>query len=122
MHPKDYAQLLYETAKGKTAAQQGKILERFEALLIKNKDTHIAGAVEKEFQKIHNQKGKEKITYISTASGLSTIQEKELESITSAPREFSVNPNLLGGIAVRQGDTIHNATLRKKMESLKSLL
>jgi len=129
MNPKEYAQLLYETlspfgrspagGKDKTDDQQGKILERFKALLAKNKDTHLATAVGKEFEKIQEQKARENVTYIASSSKLSQSQKQELENIFPDPREFSENPYLLGGVAVRQKDKIYNSTLRKKIESLK---
>ena len=122
MIPKDYAQLLYETCQDKTDEQQGKILERFKTLLTKNKDMHLATAVGKELQKIQDQKERENVTYITSSSELSNSQKQELENIFPEPREFSENPSLLGGIAVRQKDGVYNATLRKKIESLKSLL
>ena len=119
MNPKNYAQLLYEALGDKTDEQQGKILERFKALLIKNKDTHLAAAVGKEFEKIQEQKARENVTYIASSSKLSQSQKQELENIFPDPHEFSENPYLLGGVAVRQKDRIYNSTLRKKIESLK---
>lgn len=122
MNPKDYAHLLYEVLEGKDEDQQTKILLRFRSLLIKNKDAHLVGAIEKDLQKIQEQKGRENITYIASSSELSGSQRQELESIFAGPREFSVNPDLLGGVAVRQKDRVHNSTLRKKLELLKSNL
>ncbi|MBI1889000.1 MAG: F0F1 ATP synthase subunit delta [Candidatus Spechtbacteria bacterium] len=120
MLPKDYAQLLCEVLENKPDKQQSQILDRFKTLLKQNKATSLAGAIEKEFEKIQKQKEREEITYISSAVTLSKNQKRELESIFSGPREFSENPSLLGGIAVRQKDTICNATLKKKIELLRA--
>lgn len=120
MLPKDYAQLLYEILEHKSESQQTKILERFKAILTKNKHTHLAPAIEKEFEKIQKQKEREKITYISSASTFREDQKKELETLFDKPHEFSVNPDLLGGVAVRQKDIIYNATLKKKIELLRA--
>jgi len=122
MHPQDYAQLLYEVLQNKSPAQQDAILSNFKKILIKNKEAYLAPAIEKELDKIQAQKEQEKITYISSAAKLSASQQKELESISSEPREFLVNPELLGGLAVRSKDAMHNATLRKKISLLKNVL
>lgn len=122
MQPKDYAQLLYEVLKDKPAKTQGKILGRFKKILTKSNESYLCHFVEKEFEKIQGQREHERITYISSASELTAHQKKELEGISTSPREFSVNPDLLGGVAVRNGDVIYNATLRKKLECMKSSL
>ena len=122
MHPQDYAQLLYEVLQDKSPAQQDAIFENFKKILINNKETYLAPAIEKELDKVQTQKEQEKITYIASAAELTQSQKKELESMTSKPREFLVNPELLGGVAVRQKDRIYNSTLKKKVETLKALL
>lgn len=120
MNPKEYAQILYEVIEKKTESQQDDIITRFKALLARNKDAHLAPAIEKEFAKIHQQKEWENITYIASSIKLSGAQKKEIENIFPEPREFSENPSLLGGVAVRQKDSVYNATLRKKVEFLKN--
>ena len=40
MHPKQYAQLLYEVLENKSDEEQAQIFDRFRAMLIKNKYTH----------------------------------------------------------------------------------
>ena len=122
MHPQDYAQLLYEVLQDKSPAQQAVIFENFKKILTKNKETYLAPAIERELDKVQTQKEQEKITYIASAAELTQSQKKELESMTSKPREFLVNPELLGGVAVRQKDRIYNSTLKKKVETLKALL
>ena len=122
MNPKDYAQLLAEVLADKNEKQQDEILARFKKLLTKNKDAHLAGALAKELQKILEQKEQDNITYIASSAELSGTQRKALENIFPKPIEFSQNPSLLGGVAVRQKDRVYNSTLRKKMESLKSSL
>lgn len=122
MNPKDYAQLLYEALDNKPAKQQDEILKNFKSILIKNKETYLARATGKEFTKIQEQKEQEKTTYISSASRLAGNQKKELEKMFPQPREFSVNQELLGGIAIRNKDIVYNATLLKKLEHIKSSL
>jgi len=122
MTPVDYAQLLYETLENKSDEQQGRVIARFRNLLVKNKDSHLVPGIEKELKKIQKQKDKEQVTYISSASKLSESQRGELKNMFSEPLSFSENPSLLAGIAVIKKDTVYNATLRKKLESLKSLI
>ncbi len=119
MLPKDYAQLLYEVLENKPEQEQDKILRNFKNILIRNKETYLAPAMKKELDKIQGQKELERTTYISSATELTASQKKELGSITSEPREFLINPELLAGVAVRQGDKVYNATLRRKLEFLK---
>lgn len=121
MNPADYAQLIYAVLEDKGEKQQDEILKRFKALLIKNKDTHLAGAVEKELEKIQRQKEQENVTYITSSSALSESQKQELESTFPEPRIFSENPSLLGGVAVTHKDKIYNATLRKRIEVLRTI-
>ncbi len=120
MNPKEYSQLLYETLQKKSEKQQGEILQRFESLLIKNKETYLASAIEKEFEKVQQQKERDNRTYIASASTLSKSQKADLENTFPAPHDFSVNRALLGGVAVRRGDKVYNATLRKQVELLRS--
>lgn len=122
MNPKNYAQVLYEVLENKTEEQQDKILARFKALLARNKEAYLAPAIEKELNKIQQQKEQERTTYIASASELTEIQKKKLGTILAEPQEFSVNPSLLGGIAIRHRDKLYNSTLRKRVEALKSLL
>lgn len=122
MTPRDYAQLLDRALEDKNEGTQDQILLRFKNILTKNKDTYIAQTIKKEFQKVQNEKKQKKTTYLSSASQLSSIQEQQLKNIFPAPWVFSVNPSLLGGVAVRQNDTLFNGTLRKKVELLKSSL
>ncbi len=120
MNPKEYAQLLQEVLEGKSENKQDKILDNFKTILGRNKESYLAPAIEKELHKIQTQKEQERTTYISSAAELTKDQRKKVESISAEPREFSVNPDLLGGVAVRQQDIMYNATLRKKIELLKS--
>jgi len=121
MNPRDYAQLLYDTLEGKTSDQQDHILLRFKALVSRNKEAHLAPFIERELAKIHEQKEREKITYITSSFKLSRSQKGELENIFPEPREFCENPSLVGGVAVRIKDIIYNGTTRKKIELLRGL-
>lgn len=122
MYPQQYAQLLYETLKDKSDEQQSQIISRFKNILEKNKNSYLAGSILEELEKIQNQKLEEKTTYIASATKLSEEQKGQLEDITAGPHEFSENPSLLGGIAVRRKDRVYNATTRKKVETLKNAI
>lgn len=119
MQPKDYSQLLFKTLENKPVKLQSEILGRFKNILIRNNESYLAPAIAREFVKIQKQSERARTTYISSSSKLSNIQHRELESAFPEPLEFSVNQNLLGGIAVRNKDMVYNSTLRKKIESLK---
>lgn len=122
MHPENYAKLLYEVLENKPTKQQGEVLERFKKILVQSKESHLAQTIKKKFTKIQEYKEQERTTYIASALKLTVSQKKELEKITSEPREFSVNENLLAGIAIRNKDMVYNGTLRKKLEHIKSSL
>ncbi|MFY9457803.1 MAG: F0F1 ATP synthase subunit delta [Candidatus Spechtbacterales bacterium] len=122
MLPKEYAQLLYEVLENKRTDQQNEILSRFKNILARKKESYLAPAIQREFIKIQVQKSRENITYISSASTLANARRKELAGLFLEPMEFSENLSLLGGIAVRQKDKVYNATLRKRMELLRSSL
>lgn len=119
MSPKEYAKILYEVSENKTDKQQAGILNRLKSVLIKNKDTRLADAIISEFEKIQKQKNYEEITHIASASPIEEAGKEELKKIFGKSA-FYQNPDLLGGIAARKNDKIYNATLRKKIESLKS--
>jgi F0F1-type ATP synthase delta subunit len=119
MNPKNYAQLLYEVLEDKSASEQDKILDSFKSILIRTKESYLSLSIEKELNKIQHGKNQEKTTYISSASELSSGQKKQFTSLFDEPQDFLVNPNLLGGIAVRQKDKVFNATLKRKIEFLK---
>lgn len=122
MSPKEYAQLVYEVAAEKNDDERVKILERFKVLLIRRRDTHLASAIVSAYDALQREGKQRGTTYITSAAKLSPAQRKELEALFPEPRSFSVNPTLLGGTAVRAKDTLYNATMKKKVEMLKSQL
>ncbi len=122
MTPKYYAQLLYEVLESKPADAQDTILSNFRNILIRNKHAHLAPVIQREFEKIQEEKLREKTTYIAAASELSSKQKKQLGRMFPEPLVFSENPRLLGGIALTQKDKVYNATLRKKIEIVKSFV
>lgn len=121
MKPDDYAKIIYEVMEGKTEAEQGEILSRLRKILVRNKETHLAMHIYKEFEKVQKERSEEKLTHITSTSELRASQKKDLEDMFGKT-EFSQNPNLLGGIAVRIKDKLYNATLRKKIETLRASL
>lgn len=121
MRPDYYAKIIYEVMEGKTEAEQGEILSRLREILVRNKETHLAMHIYKEFKKVQKERGEEKLIHITSTSELRASQKKDLEDMFGKA-EFSQNPNLLGGIAVRIKDKLYNASLRKKIETLRASL
>ena len=122
MNSKEYAQLLYDVLKDKPANLQSKIIANFKNALLKNKEAYLSHSILKEFKYIVEQHETDNFTYISSASELSSSQKKDLMGIFGNTMEFTVNKELLGGIAVRQKDILHNNTLKKQLEILRNTL
>lgn len=122
MNPRLYAQLLYETLKDKSDNEREKIIKRFNALLEQYKISHLKNAILKEFKKIEREIFDAKITYITGSPELTGAIKNELESMFRGEKEFMKNPNVIGGVAVRQKDILYNGTLKKRIEILKSRL
>ena len=122
MNPQDYAQLLFDVISDKKPQAQVLIFDNFKKILTRNKEIHLSNSILKELARIENEANTKTATYVSSASELSKEQKKKLEKILSKPIHFFVNNGLLGGIAIRKHDTVYNGTLRKRLETLRTVL
>lgn len=121
---KIYARALYEATHGLSGRELAAALERFVKLLGRHQMLKKAERITAEF-----------VAYAKKAEGIREMKIESArplsESIVSRIKsafgdkveaEEKVNPGLLGGVVVQVGDTVFDASLRRQLSILKSLL
>lgn len=126
---KKYAQALFESIQGKSKDESVKMISRFVNILIENKDLNKAEKVINCFGKIWNEENGIVAVDVATAE---KIEEKLEHSLNVYIAEMfdaknveikkRVDKNIIGGIVIRQGDTIYDGSLKSRLYSLKERL
>jgi F-type H+-transporting ATPase subunit delta len=122
--PKQYAMALYQAVKDKPADQLNQTFDNFLKLVRQNKDWKNLNKIVNAFTKVYlaeeNMSEATVITAREISEALLAKIKKWLESLsqTSVSLKKEVDPSLLGGLVVRQNDTIMDASLKTKLKKL----
>ncbi|OIO20155.1 MAG: ATP synthase F1 subunit delta [Candidatus Magasanikbacteria bacterium CG_4_9_14_0_2_um_filter_41_10] len=122
--PKQYAKILFELTDGKSGSALERAVEEFVKFLIDqralSKKEYLMTAF-KEYAKL--QQGIQKIV-ITSARELSQKMIDEIAGLFGKKIEVETNINkaLIGGVVVRTGDTILDASVRSQLEQLQKEL
>lgn len=121
-----YAKALQESLEGTASKDHDSIIERFVEILKKNNDLAGFEAIVEEYEKL--AKSNQGIT----EAEVTVAQEMKLDtglidSLNKAVGEkvelkVKVDESIVGGIVVRAGDTLIDASVRKQLENLKDNL
>jgi F-type H+-transporting ATPase subunit delta len=114
----------------KIAARLGasKIVRNFLFVVIDHQRTHLLPEIFQSFQDVVRERQGIAEAVIVSAALLSDDQKKEmtksLERLTGKKIEasFALDPQLLGGVWVRVGDTIYDGSLRNRLNDLRDRL
>lgn len=126
---KQFALSFYESLAGKTAEQAKAVIKKFVEFLAGKNMLGQADKIEAEFLKIWNEKNKIIEAEVMSASGLDKANVKLLKNYIaslSGAKEVLLNEkidkSILGGVIIKYGDKILDASLRIQLEELREKL
>ena len=114
----------------KIAARLGasKIIRNFLFVIADHRRTQLIPEIINAFQQVLRQRQGVAEAQIASAVELTATQKKELAATLTRvtgkkiePR-YSLDPNLLGGVVVRIGDTIYDGSLRSRLNEMRARL
>ncbi|PIR75972.1 MAG: ATP synthase F1 subunit delta [Candidatus Magasanikbacteria bacterium CG10_big_fil_rev_8_21_14_0_10_42_10] len=122
--PKQYAKILYELTNGKSGSDLEKTVEAFVTFLVQErvitKKEYILTAF-KEYAK--TQEGIQKILITSARTMSDSLIEKIAHIFGKKVEvDTAIDASLIGGIVVRSGDTILDASVKTQLEQLQRQL
>lgn len=126
---KQYAQALFELVEGKTEEELSSVLSNFvETLAAHNQITKIDGIIN-HFETLWNKENgivnAEIISANKLDSSMIDILKDYITKNTNAKDiqlKTKVNKNILGGVVIKYGDTIFDASLKNRLQDLKHIL
>lgn len=122
--PTQYAKILFELTDGKSGKELGQSVEQFVTFLIEKrvltKKVYLMQAF-KEYAKL--QQGIQKIV-ITSARELSKKMIDEISAMfgKKVEVEVAIDTSLIGGVVVRSGDTILDASVKTQLAQLQKQL
>ncbi|MFA6525558.1 MAG: ATP synthase F1 subunit delta [Patescibacteria group bacterium] len=126
--PKKYARALYESLQGKDKKEIAEAISSFIQLMMRNKVIAKSDKIVDAFQEYSNeQEGIQAVSVYSVRalghsekneiiSGLKQALNKEIKLI-----EY-IDPEIMGGVILKYGDTVADGSVKKKIESLANTL
>lgn len=127
--PKQYARALFELTKDKNKTEVKETIANFAKFLFKNNDAFKLDKILQEFTILCNKELLILDAEISSAHQLSRETEellKEYLKKESTAKEIKtdlkVNKNILGGVIIKYGDKIFDASIKNRLNKLKQSL
>src|SRR3989344_2212515 len=125
--PKQYAISLFESVSNKKDGEAEAVVKKFFGFLVRNNDLSKSDRIISELARLWNKKSDIVESEVVTARKLDDSSIRSLEkflSEESGAKKIVINEkvdeNILGGVVVRYGDTMLDASLRTKVRDLKS--
>ena len=122
--PKQYAQALYKA----TSALKGEILDvaltAFASILKRERALARVDKIMTEYVAYAKEQAGEATLKVTSSSELSASSKKTLATIFGQDSEIeeTIDPSVLGGLKVRRGDTVYDATVRTQLATLRKQL
>lgn len=122
---RQYAATLFAAIEGKTEKETETVVRHFLALLRKEKARKLLPAIVKTFSALMHEKAGEQEALVMTARphDVKPVQHA-LEKATGQKMviRHTTDPHLLGGVVVRIGDMRIDASIRSRLERLRTTL
>ncbi|MEA3398434.1 MAG: ATP synthase F1 subunit delta [Patescibacteria group bacterium] len=124
---KQYARSLYESLEGREKKEIGPAISNFLNLLINNNDISKTDNIIDEFENIWNLE--QKITKAKVVSareleanviGSLSDYVKQTAKSSKVAIEKTVDKSILGGVIIKHGDKVMDASLRARLNALKA--
>ena len=122
--PLQYAKILYELTKDSKENELSSIIEAFVIFLKKNQSVNKLPYIIQDFQNyVLKVQGKEKAE-ITTAHSMSEKSLEEIQKILKLQGEIvkNVDKELIGGVVIKVGNKIFDASIKTKINKLKQHL
>lgn len=126
---KQYARALYESCAGKSEKELKSSLKDFVSVLVRNNDLSKVNSITTEFAKIWNR---EKGIVEAQVTGARELDKEMIKTIknyldkTVNAKEVIIKENIdntiLGGVILKYGDKILDASVKSKLNQLKNNL
>ncbi len=127
--PKKYAESLLEATEGKSKKEVEGIVARLVNVMAVNKDLNKFELVSKYFSKSWNAKNGIVVVDVTTANDLNDKMTNNLSDfilkmlkVEKIKIRSKIDKSILGGVIIKQGDTIYDGSLRSRLYSLKEVL
>ncbi len=124
-----YAKTLYDLTEGKEKSQVDAIAKKFTEFLIKNGQLKLAGKIIEKFGEIYNQKNGIIEAEITSREMLSNELRNKVSNYVSnkykakeVVLENKIDESIKGGIVIKAGNEILDASIAGKLRELKSIL
>ncbi len=124
--PKKYAESLLEATKGKSKKEVTEIVARLVDIMAVNKDLNKFESVLKYFSKYWNAKNGIVVVDVVMANELNKKMTNDLNDfilkmldVEKIKVRSKIDKSILGGVVIKQGDTIYDGSLRNRLYSLK---
>lgn len=121
-----YAQALIESLSGLSPEKQKSVISNFAQILFRNNDGHLLGRVIDSFSKIWNEQNSIVVAEIKSAHKIDENTEKvlikrikEAAKASEAEIKKTIETKILGGVVIKYGDKIFDASLRSRLNSLR---
>ncbi len=102
---------------------------KFVMLLVEKKREDILHDIVKVYQQIYDEKmgivSAEVITAVEIGDRLKKMVERKILELTGAKKvkaTYRVDPSIIGGIVIRVGDTVYDASIKRRIQLLREQL
>ena len=117
-----YAQALHQAIEETNPKDHDKVLDNFVKILSENGDIGKYSDIEKEYERLQDKaRGIEEVT-VTTAQEMQHAKQLIGELNELAGRKLRINheidPNLIGGMVIRAGDTLIDASIKRELAEL----
>lgn len=126
---KQYAQALFEMTEGKSESEVDGLVLKFVENLKRNGDFRKANEVVKDFSQIYNEKNGIVEAEILSVKKLNEDQLKKVEGFVmdkylakEVVLRNKVGENIIGGISIRVGDEVFDASISGQLKELRNCL
>lgn len=124
-----YANALYEAAKGKSQSEIDKIVASFVKILAKNNQVKNAESIIKKFKEVWNKKEGIVEAEVVSREKLNLGMKNEIERYVEKKYKAEkveiiekIDSKIKGGVIVRVGDEVMDGSISKQLQNLKKSL
>ncbi|MFA5986154.1 MAG: ATP synthase F1 subunit delta [Parcubacteria group bacterium] len=126
---KQYAQTVYDLTKGKDQQDARGVIVQFMQLLKKNGHVKMGSQIVSRFEDVYNAENSIIVAKVTSAISLDDAQKTHIMKFvqkrfgtSNAELRYSVDPSIKGGIIVRVGDEVIDASIAGRMKNMKKAL
>lgn len=120
---KQYAHALYEATKDLSGKSLDFAVRAFGDILLRDRAVHLAEAIIAEYDAYAKKQAGEVELKVTTVTEITDSHKKILKDVFNSTHIVEIiDPDIVGGIKVRAGDTIYDATIKTQLSKLKESL